>query len=141
MCPICHNPTGPLSTCNKIQDIDMNVIGEEDETTDSPLLELSKKIFNKTLEWQGQIVPIFNDQCIFRRYNNYYIQTNFPISKPLSLIIGHTEGVEQFFIDTKYRGVITIGGQFDDAEVQKRVTETYKDFILDNAAKALRFNK
>jgi hypothetical protein len=123
-CPLCREPTGPDSQCHKLGG---SIVDEMDPDSSMGLSALGKSI-----EVNGQVVPIYSEQCMFRRYNNYIIETNFPLSKPLVEVIANTEGVEQFIVETKYRGIITIGNQFEERMVKVKVATKYREAIEHN---------
>ena len=134
LCPICREPTGPDSQCYKKQ---VEEITESDFNQDLGSISQNNLQTHKTIEYGGHLTPIFSEQCVFRRFNTFLIEFNYPLSKLLAIAISNCEGVEQFAIETKYRGVLTIGNQFEQKEVKAEVSRIYKEYIFEYRDKAL----
>mgnify|MGYP001230506131 CR=1 FL=1 len=115
LCPVCGQPTGPQSRCF---DIDPEVSKDD---PDRSLL--------KTIENNGEILPIFSIQCAFRKQNDYYFFTNYPLGHPLVTEISSVHGLERLVINSPYKGKITIADQFEDKDIRSRIEVVYQDYI------------
>ena len=122
LCPICGQPSGPSSRCYEIE----------------PEGEGEDKIMLKTIEINGSMSPILSTQCVFRKSNDYFFYTNFPLSHPLVTKIGSVNGLEKVVIHSPYKGKITVAEQFEEEDVKKDVQETYLDYIKSVAKEALK---
>tara|TARA_Y100000296_G_scaffold79835_1_gene104406 strand:+ start:76 stop:516 length:441 start_codon:yes stop_codon:yes gene_type:complete len=122
LCPICSYPTGKESKCHQIEDSALQSLPEG-------------SIASKTIEIEGSVYPIMSKQCYFRQYNCFNINTNFPISSPLTRVVSEVEGVERFTIKSPYRATLVIAEYFDDMTVKKNVNLAYLNFINSLASK------
>ena len=117
LCPICNEPSGEKSNCFKIE-TDVDVINSQDEST-TP----------RTLEVNGELYPVFSKQCYFRKNNEFWFYTNYPISMPMVTVISSVEGVETLVIRTPYKASVVIADQFDEIVVKNEVNRKYRSFI------------
>ena len=117
ICPICHEPTGENSQCFSIEN--------PAEIMSSADYEGSAK----TIEINGELFPVFAKQCYYRKNNEYWLYTNYPISIPLANMIESIEGIEIVVIRTAYKCSVVRADQFDDAVVKNLTNKKYRDFI------------
>ena len=113
LCPICGQPTGPSSRCFEIE----------------PEGESEDKIMLRTIEINGSMAPILSTQCVFRKNNEYFFYTNFPLSHPLVTKIATVNGLEKIVIQSAYKGKITIAEQFEEDDIKVEVQEIYLNYI------------
>ena len=113
LCPVCGQPTGPSSRCFEIE--------PEGETEDRMML--------RTIEMGGSMAPILSTQCVFRKSNDYFFYTNFPLSHPLVTKIATVNGLEKIVIQSPYKGKITIAEQFEEDDIKGQVQEIYLNYI------------
>jgi hypothetical protein len=132
MCPICKEPTGAESKCYE-KSISRPAMFEDSDEDDS-----DDKIRANTIEIEGCLESILAPQCYFRKYNSFFIHTNYPISQPLALLLGMVEGIERFVLMSPYRAEIVIGEQFDEKSVKQMLVNSYDNFIKE---KQNQFNK
>ena len=116
LCPICSYPTGKESKCDQIEEVGQHGLPEG-------------SVVSKTIEIEGNVYPIMSKQCYFKQYNSFNINTNYPISSPLTRAISEVEGVERFTIKSPYRATLVIAEYFDDITVKKNVNLAYLNFI------------
>lgn len=142
-CPICGEPTGQKSKCFEIPpsmpafDLGsmMGVEGKESWEEDKENTGQShgnKLSINQTIEKNGTLYRIFDESCLFRRYNTFNIELNYPISGQMTLIISAIEGVENIFVESKYKAVITIGNSFDEKLVKNDINQAIEKFVKDH---------
>lgn len=117
ICPVCHEPTGEASSCYNF-DRAVDIVNSNLDEAES-----------KTIEVNGELYPIFSQQCYYRKNNDYWVVFNYPVSAALANIIAETEGIEVMVIRSAYKLTITIGDQFDDGVVRAHVNKKYRDFI------------
>jgi hypothetical protein len=124
VCPMCGQNTGPNSKCG-------NSMVDADEADDASMdMGIS---FNNALpitnmpEFNSGAMPLFGDQCAFKLYNSYIIETNTPLTIQMGQGITEINGVEQLQILSKYKAILTIGRNFDEQDVKQQVTEYYTE--------------
>lgn len=115
-CPICKQPTGPESNCHKIK---LSINNDDDENGNSEY-----NFVSKTIDINNQLYPIFSDQCYFKKYNEYILELNKPISAILVTHLKHVDGVERIDVESKYQMIIAIGNVFDEEEVKASIKYT-----------------
>ena len=120
MCPICGQATGPTSRCYEIE----------------PEAESEDKIMLRTIEVNGTMTPILSTQCAFRKSNDYFFYTNFPISHPLVTKMASVNGLEKIIIQSPYKGKITVAEQFEEDDIKKEIQDTYLNYIKSVAREA-----
>jgi hypothetical protein len=118
LCPICNEPTGEYSKCHdpstkKLFD------GQFDEDSGFP----------RTIEVNGEILPLFSPQCAFRKSNEYIVFVNYPITVEMINVFGAIDGIERILVKSPYRMNVVIAEQFDEASIKLTVNKSYKDFI------------
>jgi hypothetical protein len=116
LCPVCNEPMGESSQCYNIDTSVEVVNGEEEHSA-------------KTIEVNGELFPIFSKQCFYRKTNEFWVHTNYPISVPLANSIGSIEGVDSMVIRSPYKCSIVIAEQFDEVIVRTAVNKKYREFI------------
>jgi len=116
LCPVCGGPTGPSSRCFELETELL-----KDTEQDRSLI--------KTVEVNGEMLPVFSSQCVFRKNNDYYFYTNYPLSHPMVTIIGSVHGLEKLIIYSAYRGKITIADQFDEQKILLEIENRYRGFV------------
>jgi hypothetical protein len=89
----------------------------------------SDKTLVKTIETNGEILPILSLQCAFRKQNDYYFFTNYPLSHPVVGAIGSVHGLEKLIISSPYKGKITIADQFKDKDIKTEIETVYREYI------------
>jgi len=118
LCPVCGQPTGPSSRCFEV---DPEVVRDAD----------GDKTLVKTIEANGEILPIFSPQCAFRKQNDYFFFTNYPLGHPVVSLMGAVHGLEKLVINSPYKGRITIADQFEDYSIKAKVENVYRKYIND----------
>jgi len=119
LCPLCHGPTGEESVCHS-RDISSDILNSVEDPLDT-----------KTIEVNGELFPIFNKQCFYRKRNDYLVFTNYPISNALANSLGAVDGIENIIIRSPYRLDVTIAEQFDSVQVKNLLNKSYRVFIND----------
>lgn len=117
ICPICHEPTGESSACYNL-DRPVDIVNSSMEEAET-----------KTIEVNGELFPVFSQQCYYRKTNDYWVVFNFPVSNALVSCLAEIEGVETIIVRSVYKITLTIGDQFDDAQVRSAVSKRYREFI------------
>jgi hypothetical protein len=117
ICPICREPTGESSMCYNMLDRSGDMIGGPEE------------IEAKTVEVNGELFPLFSQQCYYRTNNDYWVFFNYPVSIALVNVIAEIEGVESVIVRSPYKITVTIGEQFDDTQVRASINKKYREFI------------
>jgi hypothetical protein len=118
LCPICNEPTGEYSKCH---DPGTKKIFEGLFDEDSS--------FPKTIEINGEILPLFSPQCAFRKSNEYIVFVNYPITVEMVELLGAIDGVEKILVKSPYRMNIVIAEQFDESLIKTAFNKNYKDLI------------
>lgn len=120
LCSICNEPTGSKSQCYKLAPKDLD--------------NFKKKVLHKTMG----IVPIYAENCIFRKDNMWEATVNYPVSEDMLDKIGEVVGVERTFAVKTYTFQLGIGHLFDEVEVKKRVNIAFRAFIKELQVKELK---
>jgi hypothetical protein len=120
VCPICHGPTGDESNCH-LKDPGSDSSGSIDDLIDT-----------KTIEVNGELFPIFNKQCFYRKRNDFLVFTNYPISNGMANQLAAVDGIDAIVIRTPYRMDVTIAEQFDNSHVKNIFNKNYRSFINDH---------
>lgn len=121
LCPICNEPTGEMSRCHDPNS--KRIFDSADE--DSP--------FPKTIEVNGDILPLFSPQCAFRKINDFMVFVNFPITYDMADSLGSIDGVEKILVKSPYRMFVTIAEQFDETQIKQQFNKAYRDHISEKA--------
>jgi hypothetical protein len=88
-----------------------------------------EEIEAKTVEVNGELFPLFSQQCYYRTNNDYWVFFNYPVSIALVNVIAEIEGVESVIVRSPYKITVTIGEQFDDTQVRASINKKYREFI------------
>lgn len=118
LCPICNEPTGEYSKCH---DPSTKKVFENDGESDG---------FPKTIEINGEILPLFSPQCAFRKSNEFIVFLNYPITYSLANELSEIDGVERICVKSPYRMNVVIAEQFSEANVKAAFNKVYRDHIM-----------
>ena len=117
LCPICHEPMGEKSQCNIIED-SVELVNSNEEGGHS-----------KTIDINGELFPVFSKQCYYRKMNEFWIFTNYPISVPMLNMLASIEGVDNIVARSPYKCSIVVADQFDESIVKNSLNKKYREFI------------
>ena len=117
ICPVCHEPMGESSQCFSLEN-PVEIMNNEADGAGS-----------KTIDVNGELFPVFSKQCYYRKTNEYWVFTNYPISVPLINSLAAVEGVDTVIVRSPYKCSIIIADQFEDSVVRASVNKKYREFI------------
>lgn len=117
LCPICHESTGENSQCFNM-DSPVGIVNNDGDGGSS-----------KTIEVNGELFPVFSKQCYYRKSNEFWVMTNYPISIPLVNVLSAIEGIDSIVIRSAYKCSVVIADQFDDIIVKNAINKRYREFI------------
>lgn len=112
---------------NDIDDINNNTSTEEYESEDQEHIMYKQQI--KAIITPMGIIPYDEHNSSSKNFNFWIGHTNFDISKPISLIIEHADGVETLDVFTRYRFRIGIAKLFKPSEVMSSITNNIYRYL------------
>lgn len=111
MCPICGQPTGSKSKCYEME--------PNEQSQSNPFVAM---------------LPLFSLDCHYRKTNAWAATTNYPISDELLKKLSGIGGIENIIVASTYSLQIVIARLFNEEDIKKEITATYKTFIKEMQA-------